>query len=925
MHDLFISYRRADADAVRRFAAALSRAGVSVWLDEQRIEDFASIQHSIEDGLERAKAVLAWYSRAYPASLACQWELTRAFVLAQHEGDVRRRLLVVNPEPDNLHIHPIELRDAHYLAALDNVALDIAAGRVATHVAGLKGVFGAIVESPRPSWHGAAAGEGSSRFVGRLTEMWAIHSGLWQVDAPVIRSGGQRPLVRLTGLGGSGKSLLAETYAIRFGAAYPGGVFWLRAFGHDATLALDAAGRQAQLHGQLVDIALALGTITRDEGVAQLRTMIRDRLDGRGAYLWVVDDLHAAVAWSDVQQWLAPGEAGRTLLTTRAASRGWAGSAIELGALDEASALALLGHARPPADADEAAIAHALVTELFGHPLALELAAAGIVRLGYGAFRARLARPERDALDFSAELMAAQGDNLPHREATNLALSATLMLSVTGLDPAAADLLRLAACVAVAPIARDLAIGALHRCEAISGRGATLDVVADAIDLGIAALQGRSLARGEADGGFAVHGLVSRAIRFREADPARAVAIAEAAVAVLNTALGDDRVFNLRRHREIADIVHHARTLLESGLVGVDEFAWPAPQLLDSLYIHAMEHGDFAYAERAARRLAEHARSTLGETHEHTLTFQGYLGQVLRARGDLAGSLAVHQAVLAERRRRLGERDPATLTSLSDTALTLYALGRHGAAREMQQQVLEGRLEVLGMRHVDTATAMNNLALTLGVLGQEIEVALLLEAQAVALREELLGREHPETVRAHANLAELQRLAGLQKTACGDAEEILCQREASLDADHPDRLLALNNLAAAKYSEGDLAGSRALFADVLACRERALGRHHPLTLATANNLAAVWIGLGEFDTAASSLDRNLVDCREALGRMHPETLKAAWQLLMAETRRGDPHTRVHGLLDEDLAPLVDADPDDLPAELRRLREVLGGS
>jgi len=31
------------------------------------------------------------------------------------------------------------------------------------------------------------------------------------------------------------------------------------------------------------------------------------------------------------------------------------------------------------------------------------------------------------------------------------------------------------------------------------------------------------------------------------------------------------------------------------------------------------------------------------------------------------------------------------------------------------------------------------------------------------------------------------------------------------------------------------------------------------------------------------------------------------------------------LLDEDLAPLVDADPDDLPAELRRLREVLGGS
>ena len=297
MYDLFISYRHADAAAVRRLAAALTGVGLSIWIDEQRIEDFASIQRGIEEGLQRSKAVLAWYSLRYPASLACQWELTRAFELAQQEGDVRRRLLVVNPEADNLHIHPIELRDALYLSAPDDDgALAAAAGKIVARVAGLAGELGAVAGSPRPPWYGAAAGDGSNRFVGRLAEMWLIHSGLWQADAPVIRSGGLRPMVRLIGLGGSGKSLLAETYAIRFGAAYPGGVFWLRAFGHDAAVELDAAGRIAQLHGQLVDIALSLGVIARDEDIPNLRSMIRDRLEGRGVYLWIVDDLPGGIS-----------------------------------------------------------------------------------------------------------------------------------------------------------------------------------------------------------------------------------------------------------------------------------------------------------------------------------------------------------------------------------------------------------------------------------------------------------------------------------------------------------------------------------------------------------------------------------------------------------------------------------------------------
>src|SRR3954449_6252877 len=72
-------------------------------------------------------------------------------------------------------------------------------------------------------------------------------------------------LVQVRGLGGIGKSLLAEEYALRFGAAYPGGVFWLRAYGHDdARAMLRPEARAAERDRQLRGFALKLGVEVTD-------------------------------------------------------------------------------------------------------------------------------------------------------------------------------------------------------------------------------------------------------------------------------------------------------------------------------------------------------------------------------------------------------------------------------------------------------------------------------------------------------------------------------------------------------------------------------------------------------------------------------------------------------------------------------------
>jgi hypothetical protein len=65
-------------------------------------------------------------------------------------------------------------------------------------------------------------------------------------------------------MGGVGKSLLAEEYALRFSAAYPGGIFWLRALGNDATRpALTPDQQEAVRSDEFRNVGIQLGIDVR--------------------------------------------------------------------------------------------------------------------------------------------------------------------------------------------------------------------------------------------------------------------------------------------------------------------------------------------------------------------------------------------------------------------------------------------------------------------------------------------------------------------------------------------------------------------------------------------------------------------------------------------------------------------------------------
>ncbi len=108
--DLFISLSGDDRAAVAPLIKALNGAGLVTFVDDREIERHAGLSDSIRSAIADSAAMLAYYSRTYATRPACQWELIAAFSAARPAGEVAERILVVNREQDEKHLHDLDTR-----------------------------------------------------------------------------------------------------------------------------------------------------------------------------------------------------------------------------------------------------------------------------------------------------------------------------------------------------------------------------------------------------------------------------------------------------------------------------------------------------------------------------------------------------------------------------------------------------------------------------------------------------------------------------------------------------------------------------------------------------------------------------------------------------------------------------------------------
>ena len=185
---------------------------------------------------------------------------------------------------------------------------------------------------------------------------------------------------------------------------------------------------------------------------------------------------------------------------------------------------------------------------------------------------------------------------------------------------------------------------------------------------------------------------------------------------------------------------------------------------------------------------------------------------------------------------------------LGAIGLILIALGSAFAQSEEEGPTSKGEpAEGPGAerRILDEADRLSQEALRLYRAGDP-RAAIAPTTEALRMRTEVLGEEHPDTVQSLNNLGRYAEAEPLHQRS-------LAIKEKALGPEHPAVATSLNSLALLYQAQGKYAEAERLFERSLAIWEKALGPEHPKVATSLENYAALLRKAGRI-TEADRLD-----------------------------------------------------------------------
>ena len=226
----------------------------------------------------------------------------------------------------------------------------------------------------------------------------------------------------------------------------------------------------------------------------------------------------------------------------------------------------------------------------------------------------------------------------------------------------------------------------------------------------------------------------------------------------------------------------------------------------------------------------------------------------------------LEQAVVAVAR---STGDELTLAfAFHSLGFVLQKNGRYQEAKEQFTQALALREKLLGPEHPESASTLKELANVSWWLGH-YEQALAESERALALKTKALGPEHPETIAALNTSAGILRDVDRFDEARERLERVLALREKILGPDHPQVSTSLANLSIALGDMGRYEEARQLAERALRMKEQQLGPDHPELAATLTKYAATLAFLERYEEARKYHARAVALTEKGLGPEHP--------------------------------------------------------
>jgi Tetratricopeptide repeat len=200
-------------------------------------------------------------------------------------------------------------------------------------------------------------------------------------------------------------------------------------------------------------------------------------------------------------------------------------------------------------------------------------------------------------------------------------------------------------------------------------------------------------------------------------------------------------------------------------------------------------------------------------------------------------------------------------------------------AAELDERIVEARKQLLGKEHPSTLRAMFNLARNYAKAGRHWEPLFLIE-KVVKRREHVLGNEDPATLSSMHGLAIVYGNVGRKQEALHLKEVTTNAMKQILGEEHPDTLMSMHNLAWGYSRTGRQKEGLLLTERVMDTMTRTRAEEHPETLASMYNLACEYFGTDQQREGLLLMEKVVRIRSQTLGERHSDAVEAVKALAM---------------------------------------------
>ena len=278
--------------------------------------------------------------------------------------------------------------------------------------------------------------------------------------------------------------------------------------------------------------------------------------------------------------------------------------------------------------------------------------------------------------------------------------------------------------------------------------------------------------------------------------------------------------------------------------------------------------GDYEGAKNLFEKAMRSDEKNFGPDHPTTAVRYSNLALVLKALGDYEGAKNLLEKAMRSDEKNFGPDHPNTARSYSNLALVLKDLGDYEGAKNLLENAMRSDEKNFGPDHPNTAVSYSNLALVLQDLGDYEGAKNLLE-KAMQSDEKNFGPDHPNTAVRYSNLALVLKDLGDYEGAKNLLENAMRSNEKNFGPDHPATAVRYSNLALVLKDLGDYEGAKNLLEKAMRSDEKNFGPDHPNTAVRYSNLALVLHDLGDYEKALELSGKSLRIFQNVLPQGHP--------------------------------------------------------